>query len=152
MGPLRFKIIQLFLTDVFTCEYGLPPFLQRKPLAVNHGFILPQKLTEREVLTFDHALHLIGTSAKERVVAVADHQIVLQGDDEARDAGVALASGAPAQLVVDAPAFVAVGAPHPDLPPVSPPPRGVCCRVPPRPFCGDGYPPAFAPRRPHGPT
>ena len=37
-------------------------------------------------------------------------QVVLQGEEEARAAGIALASGAAAKLVVDAPGFVALGA------------------------------------------
>src|SRR6202034_598760 len=37
------------------------------------------------------------------------HEIVLGGQEEARLAGVALASGAAAQLVVDAPGLVALG-------------------------------------------
>jgi hypothetical protein len=40
------------------------------------------------------------------------HQVVLQRQIEPRRAGVALASGAPTQLVVDAAGFVALGADH----------------------------------------
>ena len=40
------------------------------------------------------------------------HEIVLAGEVEARLAGVALAAGAAAQLVVDAPRLVALGAEH----------------------------------------
>ena len=36
-------------------------------------------------------------------------QVVLQGEEEARTAGVALAAGASAKLVVDAPGFVPLG-------------------------------------------
>ena len=42
--------------------------------------------------------------------AVAHEQVVLEADEEARLARVALAAGAAAQLVVDAPALVPVGA------------------------------------------
>ena len=38
------------------------------------------------------------------------HQVVLEGEEEARLARVALTAGAAAQLVVDAPRFVALGA------------------------------------------
>ena len=38
------------------------------------------------------------------------HQVIFQGEVEARGAGVALAGGAAAQLVVDAAGFVPLGA------------------------------------------
>src|SRR5207253_2924021 len=40
------------------------------------------------------------------------HQVVFQRQEELRAAGVALAAGAAAQLIVDAPALVALGAEH----------------------------------------
>ena len=40
------------------------------------------------------------------------HQVVFEREEELRAAGIALAAGAAAQLVVDAPALVALGAEH----------------------------------------
>ena len=57
-------------------------------------------LLEAELL--QHAVHALG--------AEDAHQVVLQRQEELRMAGVALAAGAAAQLVVDAPALVALGA------------------------------------------
>jgi hypothetical protein len=51
-----------------------------------------------------HAVHAVG--------AEDAHQVVLQRQEELRAARVALAAGAAAQLVVDAPALVALGAEH----------------------------------------
>jgi hypothetical protein len=52
-----------------------------------------------------------GQAARQQLLdAVAFQQLVVEGDEETRATGVALASGAPAQLVVDANAFVTVGA------------------------------------------
>ena len=51
-----------------------------------------------------HAVELVG--------AEDAHQVVFQRQEELRVAGVALAAGAAAQLVVDAPAFMALGAEH----------------------------------------
>src|SRR6185312_10136514 len=55
---------------------------------------------EAELL--QHAVHALGPEDA--------HQIVLQGQEEFAVAGVALAAGPAAQLVVDAPALVALGA------------------------------------------
>ena len=57
-------------------------------------------LLEAELL--QHAVHALG--------AEDAHQVVLQRQEELRAAGVALAAGAAAQLVVDAPALVPLGA------------------------------------------
>ena len=51
-----------------------------------------------------HAVHAVG--------AEDAHQVVLERQEELRAAGIALAAGAAAQLVVDAAAFVALGAEH----------------------------------------
>ena len=40
------------------------------------------------------------------------HQVVFEGQEEVRAAGIALATGTAAQLVVDAPALVPLGADH----------------------------------------
>ena len=59
-------------------------------------------LLEAELL--QHAVELVGPEDA--------HQVVLQRQEELGMAGVALAAGAAAQLVVDAPQFVALGAEH----------------------------------------
>ena len=51
-----------------------------------------------------HAVELVG--------AEDAHQVVFQRQEELRAARIALAAGAAAQLVVDAPALVALGAEH----------------------------------------
>ena len=48
--------------------------------------------------------------AVDAVAGEQAHEVVLGGEEEARLAGVALAAGAAAQLVVDAPRLVALGA------------------------------------------
>ena len=52
----------------------------------------------------EHAVHALG--------AEDAHQVVLQGQEELGAPGIALAAGTAAQLVVDAPALVALGADH----------------------------------------
>ncbi len=63
---------------------------------------------ERYVLFEAEPVHQAG----DRAAAEAAHQVVLQGHEEARRAGVALAAGAAAQLVVDAARLVALGPEH----------------------------------------
>ena len=61
-------------------------------------------------LVVGHALLL--HPVEHLVVAEDAHQVVFERQEEARRAGIALAAGAAAQLVVDAPALVALGADH----------------------------------------
>ena len=61
-------------------------------------------------LVVGHALLL--HPVEHLVVAEDAHQVVFQRQEELRGARVALAAGAAAQLVVDAPALVALGADH----------------------------------------
>ena len=98
-------------------------------LLVHHVVVFEQVLADREVLRFDlllraldgarhhavldrhaffhaEALHQAGDAIR----AEDAHQVVFERQEEARRARVALASGAAAQLVVDAPRFVALGA------------------------------------------
>ena len=63
-----------------------------------------QRLVVGHALLLDPVEHL--------VVAEDAHQVVFQRQEELRRAGVALAARAAAQLVVDAPALVALGADH----------------------------------------
>src|ERR1035438_1475022 len=49
---------------------------------------------------------------KDALAAEDAHQIVLQREIKARSAGVALPAGAAAELIIDAPGFVGLGAEH----------------------------------------
>ena len=61
---------------------------------------------DRHVVLEAEALHQAGHAVRGEPL----HQVVLEGQVEARRAGVALAAGAAAELVVDPPALVALGA------------------------------------------
>ena len=98
-------------------------------LLVHHVVVLEQVLADGEVLRLDLLLRPLDGAAHHPVLdrhalfhaqplhqagdAVRPedaHQVVFEGQVEARRAGVALAAGAAAQLVVDAPGLVALGA------------------------------------------
>ena len=69
----------------------------------------------REHLVLDRLVLARAELVEDRVDAVAGeqaHELVLGREEEARLAGVALAAGAAAQLVVDAARLVALGAEH----------------------------------------
>ncbi len=68
--------------------------------------LLTRLRLDRDVVLEAHPLH----EARDAVRGEALHQVVLEGQVEARRARVALASGAAAKLVVDAPAVVSLGA------------------------------------------
>src|SRR5262245_51725161 len=64
-----------------------------------------------QVLPFHQSLNRGGiVSIMRNDVAVLHHEIVLQRDEETRAAGVALASSAPTELIVDAPALMLIRA------------------------------------------
>ena len=65
---------------------------------------MDDRLVFLEAELLQHAVHALG--------AEDAHQVVLQRQEELRAAGVALAAGAAAQLVVDAAALVPLGAEH----------------------------------------
>src|SRR5258708_6918262 len=112
---------QIGSTLGFAIEHSLALFLQGQPLAFNGRFILVQKAPDLQILAFDQALNVIGLSSKQRVIrAVTHQQIVFERYKEARTSWVALAPGAPAELVVDAAALVAVWPPHPQAAPAGP--------------------------------
>ena len=102
-------------------------------LLVHHVVVLEDALADEEVLLLDLPLGLLDLLGEhpgldrllvalvvDRAEAVEDlvdpvareeaHEVVLGGEEEARLAGVALAAGAAAQLVVDAARLVALGA------------------------------------------
>ena len=102
-------------------------------LLVHHVVVLEDALADEEVLLLDLALgaldllrehlgldRLLLALLVDRAEAVEDavdavageqaHEVVLGGEEEARLAGVALAAGAAAQLVVDPARLVALGA------------------------------------------
>ena len=103
--------------------------VDRLPLLVHHVVVLEQVLADLEVAALDlllgaldgarhHAvldrlalLHAeLAHQPLDAVGAEDAHQVVLERQVEARGAGVALAAGAAAELVVDAPRLVALGA------------------------------------------
>ena len=63
---------------------------------------MDDRLALLEAQRLQHLVHALGTEDA--------HQIVLERQIEQRAAGVALAAGAAAQLIVDAPALMALGA------------------------------------------
>ena len=70
--------------------------------------LLTIAVLDRHVLVHAEPVHDVGDA----LPAEPAHQVVFQRDEEARGAGVALAARAAAQLVVDAPRLVALGAQH----------------------------------------
>ena len=121
------------LAHVAALEHLVAVLVDDPPLLVHDVVVLEHALADEEVLLLDLALGLLdllgeharldrllvalvvdGAEAVEDLVdAVAGeqaHEVVLGGQEEARLAGVALAAGAAAQLVVDAARLVALGA------------------------------------------
>ena len=99
------------------------------PLLVHHVVVLEQVLADAEVLRFDLLLRALDGArhhavldghaffhaeplhqARDAVRPEDAHQVVFERQVEARRAGVALAAGAAAELVVDAPRLVPLGA------------------------------------------
>ena len=100
-------------------------------LVVHHVVVLEDVLADVEVARLDLLLRLfqrlvdpgmddrlallqaeLGQHAVELVRTEDAHQIVFERQEELGTAGIALTAGAAAQLVVDAAAFVALGAEH----------------------------------------
>src|SRR5579885_527010 len=121
--------VQDALMHVGAFKYGATVGVDDFALFGDHVVVFDHVLTQIEVVTFDAGLGLFDETRDhaifERHVLVhthhlhdfsdalgceAAHQFVLKRDVEARGARVALASGATAQLVVDAAGLVAFGA------------------------------------------
>ena len=117
------------LARVLALEHHAAHVVDRRALLVHHVVVLEQVLADAEVLRLDLALRALDRARHHAVLdrdallhaqpqhQAADalgaedaHQVVLQREVEARRAGVALAAGAAAQLVVDAARLVALGA------------------------------------------
>ena len=100
-------------------------------LAVDDVIIFNHALADIEVVPFDAHLSLLDGfadhavldgfvfweagclhQALDIVVGEAAHQVIVEAEIKTGLAGVALAPGAPAQLVIDAAGFVALGAEH----------------------------------------
>ncbi len=112
--------------------HQLEPLLEdHLALVVHHVVVLEQVLADVEVARLDLLLRLLQRlvdpgmddrlvlleaellqHAVELVGAEDAHQVVFERQEELGMAGVALAAGAAAQLVVDAPALVPLGAEH----------------------------------------
>ena len=90
--------LEKVLADVEVARLDLLLRLLERP--VDPGMDDRLVLLEAELL--QHAVHALRPEDA--------HQVVLQRQEELRMAGIALAAGAAAQLVVDAPALVALGA------------------------------------------
>ena len=77
-------------------------------LAVEEEVVLQEVAADIEVLSFDDALGLLdlpgrsGLRLDDISQAVADHEVVIEGDEELRFAGIALAPGAAAELRIGA--------------------------------------------------
>ena len=117
------------LGDVLGLHQLAPLLVDDLALVVHHVVELEQLLADLEVVGLDLLLRLlqrlVDPGMDDRLAfleaealqhpvhalgAEAAHQIVLEAQEELRAAGIALAAGAAAQLVVDAPALVALGA------------------------------------------
>src|SRR5215207_6098577 len=121
------------LADVLALEDAVAVLVDDLALLVHHVVVLEHALADEEVLLLDLALgvldllrehlrldRLLLALLADRAEAVEDavdpvareqaHEVVLGGQEEARLAGVALAAGAAAQLVVDPARLVALGA------------------------------------------
>ena len=121
------------LREVRALEHLVAQLVDHAALLVHHVVVLERVLAGEVVLLLDLALRLLdllgeqagldrllvaldvdaAEAVEDPVDAVAREQadqVVLGGEEEAALAGVALASGAPAQLVVDAARLVALGA------------------------------------------
>ena len=121
------------LADALALEHLVAVGVDHAALLVHHVVVLEHALADQEVLLLDlllRFLDLLGehpgldrflvallVDAAEFVEDPVDpvareqaHEVVLGGEEEARLARVALAPGAAAQLVVDAPRLVALGA------------------------------------------
>ncbi len=117
------------LARVLALEHHAAHVVDRRALLVHHVVVLEQVLAHAEVLRLDLLLRALDRARHHAVLdrnalfhaepqhqaadalgAEDPHQVVLQRQVEARRAGVALAAGAAAQLVVDAARLVALGA------------------------------------------
>src|SRR3954469_970615 len=121
------------LAHVLALEHVVAVLVDDAALLVHHVVVLEHALADEEVLLFDLALGLLDLLRQQagldrllvallvrRPEAVEDlvdpvageqpDEVVLGRQEEARLAGVALAAGPAAQLVVDAPRLVALGA------------------------------------------
>ncbi len=79
-------------------------------VALHPGLSVPDRLGDQIVLDGDVFLHPRPLhEALDPLPAEAAHQVILQGDVEAGGTGIALTPGAPPQLVVNTPRFVALG-------------------------------------------
>src|SRR5216683_2102177 len=114
---------------VFAFERGAPYGVNRLALLVHHVVVFKEVLAGVEVLGFHGFLRVFDAAGDElgldghpfghaqavhegfdALAAEDAHEIVFEGEEEARGAGVALTSSASTQLVVDAAGFVALGA------------------------------------------
>ncbi len=90
--------LEQVLADVEVARLDLLLGLLERPVDPR----MDDRLAFLQAELLQHAVHALG--------AEDAHQVVLQRQEELGMAGVALAAGAAAQLVVDAPALVALGA------------------------------------------
>ena len=115
--------------DVLARQRVATPFVERAPLAVHHVVVVEQVLADVEVARLDLLLRILDHAREQAVLdrlAFFDadavpplrhplgledpQQVVLEREEELGRARIALTAGAPAQLVVDAAALVALGA------------------------------------------
>src|SRR5215475_2530191 len=108
-------------------ENAQAPILQCAPLPFDQRGVAQKRLSYFVILSLDDPLQPFDLVANRRMLdrpvlrgganfrrnqmvnAETRHQIILQADEEARRPRVALAAGAPSELVVNAPALVPVG-------------------------------------------
>ena len=108
--PLTVDAVSLCVQDVVIFQQVLADVKVRAlhtGLGLFHQFV-DQRDLDRHILVdlkaLQQALHLLP--------AEQAHEVVIQSEVKSRGTRVALASGAPAQLIIDAAGFVALGADH----------------------------------------
>ena len=116
-----------FLVDVFAAQHRAPPGVEGLALLVHHVVVVEQVLADVEVARLDLGLGVLDHAREQAVldglpfldadaVPPLGHafgledpqQVVFEGEEELARAGVALTARAAAELVVDAPALVAL--------------------------------------------
>src|SRR5260370_11183045 len=114
---------------IFSLQRGTPNAVNGLALLVHYVVVFEQVLAGIEVLGLDGFLGVFNTARNElglnghalghtqaihqgldTLAAEDAHEVVFEREEKARGAGVALAAGAAAQLIVDAAGFIAFGA------------------------------------------
>ncbi len=124
-----FRNGQDVVTLIFTLKCGATNRVNRFPLLVHHVVVFEQVLARVEVLRFNGFLRILNATRDkagfdgntlghaeavhqrfDAFTAEDAHQVVFEREEKPRRAGIALPSGASAQLIINAACFVTLGA------------------------------------------